>query len=156
MKTCPFVALILLTLIPLVAGAQNKYVPKANEELYGVWNDATLPTAYEVYSPGAYQDYFRGIEAVMREATFRIDSKWADSEGSIWYKVFGVDTDGQKFQVLFKVSLKGTLLEKQLKLVLDFDPGNYPTVLDPSDPYYHAYTRDTTPLSPKNLIIEQQ
>ena len=55
----------------------------------------------------------------MREATFQIDSKWTDSEGNIWYKVFGAVTDsGQKFQVLFKISRKGTQLEKQLKPLL--------------------------------------
>jgi len=147
---------IFLTLIPLVAIAQEKYVPKADEELYGIWNDGTISTAYEVYSAGEYKDYFHGIDEVMREATFQIDSKWTDSEGNIWYKVFGAVTDsGQKFQVLFKISRKGTQLEKQLKLVLDFDQSNYPVKLDPADAYYHIYTREVSPQGPKNLIIKQ-
>jgi len=43
-----------------------------------------------------------------------IDSKWTDSEGNIWYTVFGIGTgfwEGHKSQELYKLSKSATVME---------------------------------------------
>jgi hypothetical protein len=132
----------------------GKYVEKANEELYGTWtnesyNGVISEGAYtpqkSVTAPGKYSDYrlltdhgpgFVGQE----EAT----SKWKDPEGNIWYKINMSGSTGDntfKWQSLQKLSKAATVREYVFVEVGAFSPANYPTMVDPSDPYYRIYYR---------------
>ena len=55
------VLVILPSLVPLVVAAQDKYVPKANEELYGTWtNEKTINTFHiqkMVVSADGFKEY---------------------------------------------------------------------------------------------------
>ena len=72
----------------------------------------------------------------------RIDSKWTDSEGNIWYRVSGIGADssstGYKSLELYKLSKSATVLERAFNgtYAWKFDPSKYPTKIDPSELSY--------------------
>ena len=88
-----YAPVILMFMIPFGAIAQDKYVPKANEELYGTWiNDNAMPPQYPkktVYFPGGRKQYANISDTEpFEEDTEEIAEKWTDSEGNIWYKTY--------------------------------------------------------------------
>jgi hypothetical protein len=139
--------MVLLSLFLLGGCATGKYVPKANEELYGTWtNNSTFPQRV-VINPGEYRHY--GLISdpnPEEEGTEHIDTKWTDSEGNIWYRTFGTVTTGawkgHNFQALTKLSKSGTVLESEAYSFLgDFSPSYYPTKINPQGMLYGLYYR---------------
>ena len=125
--------------------AQDKYVSKPNEELYGTWtnsqHDPTWQVQKEVVSADGYKDYAKTIDTVpLQESTLHIDGKWTDSEGNIWYKLYGTLTSGPyagyNWQTLEKLSKSGTVRETQRSTAAQYDPAWYPTELKPDDQFY--------------------
>jgi len=88
--------LAVLSLLPsLTATAQDKYVPKPNEEIYGIWiNQARLPQK-EVITPEEWTEYTRMTDSEpFLQGNWEIVGKWTDSEGNIWYKSLITITGG--------------------------------------------------------------
>ena len=146
-------SLLLVYLLPLAGYAQDKYVPKANEELYGTWtNEESLGNVYfpqkVVNFPNKYESYSKMSDADPVEvSTLGIGSKWTDTEGNIWYKTFGTVTagagEGCHWQELDKLSKSGTVWERVYTVIygVDFDPKYYPTKIDPARQYYGIFYR---------------
>jgi hypothetical protein len=134
------ISLVLLCVLAPGAIAQGNYIPKENEELYGTWtNKENLGDHYHpqklVVTPGGYADYSKSSDSVPRfNWRLKIDSKWTDSDGNIWYKVLGMGTsyyEGEKFQELLKLSESGTVMERAINIPLvEYDPANYPKEID--------------------------
>jgi hypothetical protein len=145
--------MILLSIITFGANAQDKYVPKPNEELYGTWTskqnveDFFHPQKI-VNTADGYKNYAKISNSVpFEEGTEQIDSKWTDTEGNIWYKTFSTVTigvyKGYRFQSLVKISKSGTISESVSISIAhqDFKPAYYPTKIDPNDSTYKIMFR---------------
>jgi hypothetical protein len=149
---------ILLSIIPFGAYAQEKYVPKENEELYGTWTNQSANSAQPqktVNFDGGYKDYEKISDTInpYEEGTEQIVEKWTDSEGNIWYKTLttvtfgitpsgpykGYDYKGWKFQSLEKLSKSGSVREVMSVRVSDFSPKLYPRKIDPDGDYMRFY-----------------
>jgi hypothetical protein len=85
---------ILLFIVLLGASAQEKYVPKADEELYGTWTNKEYSGSIsyqpqkEVVTADRYGWYHLIPDSVpYEEGTYEIDRKWTDAEGNIWYRI---------------------------------------------------------------------
>jgi hypothetical protein len=140
--------MILLSLIPFVVNAQDKYVPKAKEESYGTWVNEKGSLQKTVIFAGGFMNYILMADKVptYNEGESKIEAKWIDSEGNVWYKSFGTITEGmgegQKFQTLARVSKSGTVYERVTVIVDEFDPNKYLTEINPnSGPNYCYFTR---------------
>lgn len=140
---------MMLALLMVSSCAPRKYVPKANEELYGTWINDRMATQKTVIFSGGFKDYLRISDTdPYEEGTEQIDTTWKDSNGTVWYKAFGTYTSGGehpglKYQWTRKISKSGTILEFMLNPVVEFDPKKYPTELDPNNVYYCIYHRAT-------------
>lgn len=140
-------AVILLTLASSASWAQDRYVPKDNEELFGRWKDDVTANAETVVDSLGFKTYYGSSnDVLLNEATQQIESKWTDAEGNIWYKVLGVYAGespyvGKKFQALYKVYKSKAQLSLQLSLVIQYDPSNYPTESGPKADYVWNYHR---------------
>ena len=127
-----FVALVLL------AGCgPGKYVPKANEEIYGTWIHEGIRYQKLVIFAGGVKEYFGVADAEPDwETTEQISAKWKDGDGNIWYKTFDLYTIGQlkgtKMQYLWKIS-NGSQMELTGEAVKDFNEKSFPLTLK-SDP----------------------
>ena len=81
------------------------------------------------------------------EGTMRIDKKWTEGDGNIWYETFdvitvgGLDRKGFKLEVLYKISQSGAVNERVRTLVGAFDPKLYPTEIDLKDDTYQIFYR---------------
>ncbi len=148
-------SLVLFAMIQAEGWAQEKYVPKANEELYGTWTNERYPKSdpYHVQkvviAADRYELYFGKSDSVkFANSNWEIEAKWTDSEGNIWYKTFGTHTDGMfdgyRWQEIDKLSKSGTVWERQLNPIAggDFSPNYYPTKIDPESYYYRILYRD--------------
>lgn len=129
--------------------AQSRYVPKENEELFGTWTNEQNDKSYyrpqkEVISVDGFRRYPNMSDPLpSEEATLKIDSKWIDSEGNIWYKTFGQVTTGVykgwTFQELDRLSKSGMVFESvfaALGINGKYDPTYYPTAIGAYDPTY--------------------
>ncbi len=138
-------AMLCLTL--LGGCATGKYVPKANEELYGTWTNKDMSPQKRVISPGEFKNY--GLVSDPNpelEGTLQIDSKWTDSDGNIWYRTFGTLKSGawkgHNFQGLAKLSQSGTVLETEdYAFIGDFNRDYYPAKINPQGMLYGLYYR---------------
>ena len=119
--------------------AQN-YVPTANEEFYGTWiNDKTINAGHiqkKISTPGGNKDYLEVSDSVpVFEDEQQVYAKWTDTEGNIWYKIFGTVKagayKGTKWQELDKLSKSATVWEYVFAIVSDFNPNSYPTKVVP-------------------------
>ena len=147
------VLLIVLAMIPFGANAQDKYVPKANEELYGTWtneqNSKGIFHPQKIVSNADGYKLYTGISdsLAFEEGTMQIDRKWTDSEGNIWYKTFGIVTrgvyKGDRWQELDKLSKSGNVWERALTPLgtMEFNPNYFPTKIDPQQEYYRILYR---------------
>lgn len=136
-------ALVLFVCVGI--SAQDKYVPKPNEELYKTWENDNMYPQKTVNSPSGYKDYYLNTDITPTggEGTEKIMKKWTDADGNIWYWTYGTVTGGMyvgvQFQTLSKISHNGTLRELAVVApVYGFDPNNS-TMLDPSNPTYRVY-----------------
>ena len=144
---------ILLCMIPFGANAQDKYIPKANEEGYGIWtNEQSKGSLFRpqkvVVTPDGYKAYCNISDSLpCEEGMLGIASKWSDPEGNTWYKAFGTITTGVRkglrFQELIEISKSGTISESVSKPIFigGFDPSNYPTKIDPKNSSYRIRFR---------------
>ena len=144
MKTRMLTSILILVLIVCTAVLMGS--KKKEEELYGTWINTNYNTvakmAKYVFKPesirddadGMYTLYVRDYDENPYESvSFRIEDKWTDDEGNIWYKFepFAVF----KYYALFKMSDSGQTLE------MIFSNQDYPTEMDPTDIEYRIYYR---------------
>ena len=143
-------AAVFLFSLPGFLLAQDAYTPKAGEEMYGTWtNDKTANYFHiqkKVIGPDGTKEFREVSDTVVYfEEEQHIFAKWTDSEGNIWYKIFGeVKTGsfkGAKWQELEKLSESATVCEYVYILVSEFDPANYPTRIGPFDSADSDYYR---------------
>jgi len=146
MKIRTLVLILILVLAALIiAGgyvtAQDAYVVKEDEELFGTW----INTEYdeigkdskivmkpdgkaEYYNASTYRDFDKG--------EFVITNKWVDSKGNIWYALREeIPLYMIRYYSLFKISDSG----KTLQCI--FNNRDYPTEIDPEDTRYAIYYR---------------
>lgn len=120
-----FVALVLL------AGCgPGKYVPKANEEIYGTWIHEGIRYQKLVVFAGGEKEYLSVADAEpVMETTEQISAKWKDGDGNIWYKTFELyisgPMKGTKIQRLWKIS-NGSQMELTEEAVKDFNEKSFP------------------------------
>ena len=137
---------ILFALVPILLGAcaPGKYVPKPNEECYGTWiNEKGYPQRMVLFA-GGFKQYTLKADAVptYSKGTLEIESKWQDAGGNIWYKFHVIDMpEAEKFQCLCKISKFGTVLERVYNEVAEFNPKNFPTIIDPNGGTYSIFFR---------------
>jgi hypothetical protein len=148
------VSAAMVFLIPFATNAQEKYVPTANEELYGVWMCRENPDynhpQKSVITADGYKSFLHTSDtASQEEGTMVIDGKWTDSDGNTWYKILGTVTTGQwkgyNFQALEKLTNSGTIKEsvfQPIGLGTKFSPEYYPLAIDPSKPTYEIRYRE--------------
>ena len=131
---------ILLFIVLLGARAQEKYVPKADEELYGTWTNEEYSglTSYqpqkEVDTADRYGWYHMISDSVpYEEGTYEVDRKWTDAEGNIWYRILCTAKTGTwkdyKGQWLIELSKSATVWECTWSLYSpsqEVNPENYP------------------------------
>jgi beta-lactamase regulating signal transducer with metallopeptidase domain len=120
---CVFVLFPILVLNPILA-EDSGYKPKINEELFGTWVNKEYNSkawvAIMVYKQDgkieAYDTDFGEKDPYVGE--FKIDDKWTDSKGSVWYKYHatglarGVWEEGEGYW-LARISEFGKKLELQ-------------------------------------------
>jgi hypothetical protein len=147
------ISLVLLCIVALGATSRDKYVPKPDEELYGTWTNKQYDPSWQhqksVVTAVGEKRYARATDTVpLEESTLHVDAKWIDTDGNIWYKVYGVVTfgpyTGYNWQALEKISKSGAVRETQLSTASQYDPEWYPTELKPDDTYtfYKVRYRD--------------
>ena len=154
MSTVRIFSLVVLSLTMLAGCGPGKYVPTANEELYGTWINkdnygGTLRPQKEVITANGVKKYSQMADSVpFEEYTKVIDSRWKDSEGNIWYKTSGVVTAGSYkgliWQGLDKLSKSGTVWESVFNSVgmgAKTEPKFYPTKIDQKDETYRIMYR---------------
>lgn len=143
-------SIVSVALLLIVSTVWAQYVPKSNEELYGTWtNDKTI-NAFHVQkrvhtADGRVKEYddLSG-STLLAEGPSRIDRKWTDSDGNVWYEVYERLTAGvyagYDFQRLFKLSKSATVLE-YVQNHGYVGPNNYPAKIDPSGGAYKIFYR---------------
>jgi hypothetical protein len=146
-----FGALLASAILILFGGCvSGKYLPKANEELYGTWiNEQNGGDKYHpqkvVVTPDGYAGYSKISDSVpLFTWSLSIDKKWTDSEGGIWYKILGIGKgvyEGEVSQELYKLSKSGTIMERAFVVVGKFNPSDYPREIDPNSFSYRILYR---------------
>jgi len=143
-------SIVSLVLLLLGGTAWAQYVPKSNEELYGTWiNDKTINPFHvqkRVHTPDGNVREYNDLSGstLLAEGPSRIDKKWTDSDGNIWYEAYEKLTSGvyagNEFQRLFKLSKSATVLE-YVQNYGYVGPNNYPTKIDPAAGHYKIFYR---------------
>lgn len=144
------VSTALLALIQVGGWAQEKYVPKPNEEIYGTWvNEKSVNFNHiqkAINTLDGWTEYFNVSDSVpLDKRKKEIDRKWTDSDGNIWYRIFGTAISGSykmKYKELDRLSKSGAVLESVFtEAYPDFDSAEYPTKIDPKDTTYRIFYR---------------
>ena len=160
MKTRTLISVLFLISIFVMTAPVSFEGGSKKEELYGTWineeyKDTTPPFEIEVYNPDGTYESFRtevapwekDVEILeggwIRDAfrTYKIEDKWIDSEGNVWYKVEaitgGYEKRPYKVCLLMKISDSNRILEYM------YGKGEYYEEIDPSKvPYtYRIYYR---------------
>lgn len=140
------VLIVLLVASSIIVSCASS--PQLSEEIYGTWtNDGSNPDVGKcVISSIEWKAYHKiSDNNPFSEGTVRVVTKWTDSEGNIWYKMFLTITGGAgrgKYQALYKLSKSATVLEGQFGGVADFDANvGFPKKFDPTDEYYWTFIR---------------
>jgi hypothetical protein len=113
--------------------------------IYGTWSSDRGPIQKSVHTPdGMVRNYTHlSDSAAVEEAKDQIVKCWSDSQGNVWYTSQGTIIVGPhkntvpRIQTLTKISQSGTFLETMMRGVVEFNPKNFPTKIDPSDPYLY-------------------
>ena len=117
------------------AHSEEPYVPKENEEIYGIWvneeYDATSAHArWDWNSDGTWASYSQTTNVPAWEGKYSITEKWTDVEGNVWYKVKWEDMHtGYDGFGLCKISDSGNTIEQS------FSTDDYPAKIDPNKPF---------------------
>jgi hypothetical protein len=128
-----------------VATGDNGYTPKENEEYYGIWvnpeyNTRTIMAKALIKPDGTFIMYMKMTnDSWDDKGEFKINDKWTDANGDIWYKVT-FETLFMPFTTYYeltKISKSGTVMESV------FTINNYPDKIDSEDPrlYYRIRYR---------------
>ena len=143
-------SIVSLALLLLGGTAWAQYVPKSNEELYGTWiNDKTINPFHvqkRIHTPDGNVREYNDLSGstLLAEGPSRIDKKWTDSDGNIWYEAYEKLTSGvyagNEFQRLFKLSKSATVLE-YVQNYGYVGPNHYPTKIDPATGDYKIFYR---------------
>jgi hypothetical protein len=147
-----FVSSALLLIIPLGGMAQDKYIPKENEEIYGTWIstnlDHTGTQKIVVGAEGAKHYALLSDSDPYDGATMVIDSKWTDSEGNIWYKTHGTWTSGAwkgySFVELDRLNVSNRIWEAQFTPLdpnAQIKPALYPEKFNPESSTHGVFYR---------------
>jgi hypothetical protein len=129
---------ILVSLIIFVSFAHSEepYVPKENEELYGIWvnqeyNTTTVHARWDWNSDGTWASYPKTTGEPNWEGPYSITEKWTDAEGNVWYKVKWEDKWlALKGFGLIKISDSGNTIEA------NYSYGDYPAKIDPNQGFW--------------------
>lgn len=155
-RTAPMVFGAFLALALLAGCGPGKYVPTANEEIYGTWTNPQepphIPTIQKaVYAPGSFKGYnLVSSTTPQLECSWEITGKWKDSEGNVWYKghskITGgtIGDTGAEWVSLYKLSKSASVLEEVLKIPTsdqEIKKPVYPVSIDPKDDNYHIKYR---------------
>lgn len=138
---------VLLLFIQVAAIAQDKYVPKPDEVLYGSWtNTKMFPPKWVMKSDGFYEQYNPIANTVPFErGRFEIWKEWTDSEGNIWYNAACTVTSGVHpgfmFQATWKIGESGNVAEWVRRHVSRFDQSYFVSTIDLKDLSYRFYRR---------------
>jgi len=143
-------SIVSVALVLLAGAVWAQYVPKSNEELYGTWtNDKTINPFHvqkRVHTADGNVKEYDDLSGstLLAEGPSRIDKKWKDSDGNIWYEVYEKLTAGvyagNEFQRLFKLSKSATVLE-YVQYHGYVGPNNYPTKVEPNVNSYKIFYR---------------
>jgi hypothetical protein len=102
----------------VVATGENGYTPKENEEFYGIWinpeyNTRTLDAKILIKPDGTFYEYsMTKSDSWGTKGEYKINEKWTDAEGDIWYKVtFTAIYSTYTYYELVKISKSGTVKE---------------------------------------------
>jgi len=152
-----FVSSALLLIIPLGAMAQDKYIPIANEEIYGTWINTNITHTNTqkiiVSADGARHYALLSDSAPYDGATLVIDSKWTDSEGNTWYKTHGTITSGNwkgySFVELDRLNVTSRIWEAQFTWLestslgpnAQINPALYPEKFNPESSNHGVFYR---------------
>ncbi len=133
---------VLILAVPFLLFADQPYVPKENEEIYGSWVNTEYsgavteeqkivihPDGCELYSMAAFEIHGGTDKHI-------IIDKWTDSEGNIWYKRH-FKTNYGPWVDLAKISKDG----KTLECMVSFITSRFPTKIDPNHKDYRIYYR---------------
>ena len=148
-------AVALAAVLLLGSCASAKYVPQANEELYGTWIGNGRMFAYHIHkvvyaenSEKTFEDAAGSVPSV--ETRLEITGKWKDADGNIWYK--GVTTvtggtlgdNGSVSVWLLKLSKSASVLERVFASPSsDEEIKNpvYASTIDPTSDNYSMFNR---------------
>ena len=125
------VTVLLVSMIPLYAA--DKYVPTADEILYGTWtNEQMFPPKWVMNPDGTYEQFNATANAAPFESgRFEIWKKWTDSEGNVWYNTACEVTEGTQagsmFQATWKIDQSGNSAEWIRRKVSRFDQATLQT-----------------------------
>ncbi len=147
---------VLAISVIILSCTSQQYVPTADEEIYGVWeNEDYLAHTAEFWSESQQVVMKSGGEGQMgrlleradvgtkMDIVYTITSKRTDTEGNVWYEQIwtayfeygGKLQEHSRFYVLSKVSDSGKTLE------LIRDETGYPAEMDPENPGYRIFYR---------------
>jgi hypothetical protein len=141
------IVLVLSVQAAFVGSAQDKYVPRDDEEFYGTWINKNNPSVQKIaVFAGGYKEYSRVADAEpVRELTVELTSKWRDADGNVWYKALTSVTSGADKgvirQELYEVSDSGKTWQIAFYPVFNYDPDNYPKELNPKSLLYRILYR---------------
>jgi hypothetical protein len=114
-----------------------------SEEWCGTWinmdydNNVKRAARFIIQPDGKFEE-FRSADSKLPvyEGTYKIDEKWTDSAGNIFYKCQYVNKYGSNIRMLHKLSKSGNILEYVWK------HDEYPTEVTPGPGYYYKYFRE--------------
>ena len=94
------------------------------------------PTRVVIKPDGNYERFRNAKSPIPAyEGTYKINSKWTDSAGNIFYKCLHVNRYNNELKFLYKLNKSGKVLE----FVYGLD--EYPTEVTPRPQYYYKYFR---------------
>ena len=147
---------VLAVLVMVLGCASQQYMPKADEPIYGTWeNEDYLAHTSEFWSESQQVVIRPGGECEMSrllgqadvgskmDIVYSITSKWADDAGAIWYQQLwtayfeygGKLQEHSRFYVLSRISDSG----KKLELIKASD--DYPAEMDSESVEYRVFYR---------------
>jgi hypothetical protein len=127
--------------------AQDRYVAKADERIYGTWtNEKNFPPKWVIKADGTYEQYNPITSTVhFKSGKYDIWKNWTDSDGNVWYDIACTDISGAHpgfmFQAVWKINESGEVAEVLRRHVIRFDQSYFITTIDPKDPDYQVYRR---------------
>ena len=130
------VIMVSLFLFANFVQAEEPYVPKEKEELYGTWANKEYDGKYVnskwIYTPdGTWASHRETSGSPVWEGQYSITAKWTDAADNVWYKITWKNKySGGSGYALLKISDSGETLETAIST------GDYPVKIDPNKPFW--------------------